>query len=371
MRYLPGILVLLFSIGPASGQVKMLPPTDAEVDETLKQLASKNSPALKRLEALDWINLRRSEKKLEKAIPALERAIRTDSDKDVRLHAIRILTHMPLIRERPCPGVLIEAMTDPVEDVRWEASASVGTFKEVAPEAVPAVLRGMKNPNPQVRAHLVFPLAKLARKDAKLVAVIREATSDSDWDLRDCAYFALYRATDKLDDVLPYMVRERGAQEDARLAGRQESLEEKKLRENRNLRMIGAGAIMVEWLDTRPDDVSRVLTALLDDKTAADRRAAALFLATFAIMNQNMRNKPPQARKEFGVSDYFSVNSPEDKAARTAQLRKQLSRLGLLGRLERLAASDPEPAVQRAAEKALRALESHKAGAKRSSPRQP
>jgi hypothetical protein len=336
------------------------------VDQVLQQLASKDGPALKRLEALDWINLRRGDKKLEKAIPALERVIRTDPDKDVRRHAIRLLTHLPLIGEGPCPVVLIETMTDPVEEVRREAAACVGTFKEVPPEAVPVLLRGTKSSIANVRGNVMFVLAKLARKNAKLVPVIREATGDADWDVRDCAYFALYRATNKLDELLPYMARERAEAVDARPVGKEESLEEKKLRENRNLRMIGAAGMMLEWLQTRPDQVGRVITGMLDGKAAGDRRAAALFLATYATMNQHMRSKPgAQEPREPGELEYFKENSTEVKRARTAQLRQQLNKLGVLARLERLAASDPEPAVQRAAEKALRALETSKPESKK------
>jgi HEAT repeat protein len=317
-----------------------------------------------RLDALGWMDQHLGSAELDRAIPALERVIKDDPETDVRRRAITTLARLELQRKRPCPLALFEAVLSPTDNVRWEAGLWVGQFQEFAPGAAAVLLRGTRSDKPDVRGNVLFPLGRAARKDAKLVPAIRERLKDEAWFVRDCAQIALYRATDQFDDYLPYLARERETAHRARPAGEGESAAEKRLRETRNLLLIGRAGLLSEWLETRPKDVARVLGKMLDDKAPAERVAPAILLADFAPLYPLLRRSDRKAGIE-GTTPWAELtadNSPQVKRERAAHLASRLKELGLLDRFARLAQNDPDAEVRRAAGEALERLRGQPAG---------
>jgi HEAT repeat protein len=292
-------------------------------------------------------------------IPALTRCVKEDPEPEVRGRAIMALAGLERRRKRPCPLVLIEAMLDPVDIVRWQAGVQIALFPDIAPGAAPVLLRGTKSDDPDVRGNILFPLATAARKDPKLLPALRERTKDKDWFVRDCAHIALYRATDQIDDYLAYVARERAAAPKAGPLRKDEAEGAKRLRAQRNLLIISGSALLAEWLQTRPKDVAGALGRMLEDEAAAERSAAANLLADFASMYRLLRGTPPAGRGKEGAPPppvFPAANSPEVQAERAAHLAKQMQELGIAGRLRKLSERDPDPEVRRAAEEALKSL---------------
>lgn len=347
-----------FAGAPVLGQQANVPaPTAEVVREQIRRLDPRRDTSERRT-ALAWLSRRADSERTDAAIPALERCVRNDPEPDVRRRAIATWARLELRRKRPCPAGLVEAMLSPTDEVRWEAGVWVGQFREFALGAIPVMLRGAKSATPDIRGNILFPLARAARKDRRLLAVIRGRTKDADWDVRDCAHLALYRATDQVEDYLLYLARERHAARKAGPGGEGESAEAKRLRERRNLLLIGAAGLLSEWLATRPKDVARVACRMLDDEAASERGAAANLVAEFANLNRLVKSTPRGVGKKQGVPSLAPLveNTRQEQAARTAQLAKQLRELGVFRRLTALAERDPEKEVRRAADEALRAL---------------
>jgi HEAT repeat protein len=354
---------LFFGWSLAFGQPSTAPaPTAAEVREQMRRLDPKNG-FYERLKALAWINQRLDSPQLDQAIPALERCLKDDPEPEVRKRTIDTLAGLQLRRKRPCPLALIEAMLSQTDVVRWQAGIWVDKFKEFASGSIPILLRGVRSEDPDIRGNILFPLAQAAREDEKLLAVIRDCTKDKDWKVRDCAHIALYHATDQVDDFLIYLARERQAAHKAGPVRKQESAEEKRLREQRNDRMIGAAGLIREWLDSRPIDVGRVLCRMLENEASSERGGAAILLGEFANIDRCVKSKSKRGdiKDSFPSLAPLEENTPEEQAERTAQLAKQMRELGVIDRLTKIAEKDPEKEVRQAAQEALQGLRGQRA----------
>jgi HEAT repeat protein len=100
----------------------------------------------------------------------------------------------------PAVASLIEALTDPNDDVRWEAAKALGQIGD--PEAAPALVNALEDENSGVRWLAAEGLIALGREG--LVPLLRalEKRSDSGW-LRQGAHHVLHDLAGKgLSDLV-------------------------------------------------------------------------------------------------------------------------------------------------------------------------
>jgi HEAT repeat protein len=359
----PPLLWLAACLFVGSPQALGLPPifpapTAEEVTQQIQRLGPKTDKA-ERLAALRWITQRVGSKETDRAIPAVTRCVKEDSEPEVREEAVNALARLAWQRKQPCPVVLVEAILDKNFGVHLRSSGWVDQYPVLPPEAAPVLLRGARSDNPDVRACVLMPLGKLARKDKALLPALQERTKDKDWTVRNNAYVALYKATDRLDDYLGYLARERAAASESLLARKEESEDEKRHCTERTLLWISSAGLLCEWLEPRPKDLARTLTRMLEDVAASERIAGAMLLADFAYVYRDIKITPQGERGKKSrrwVPEFPTRNTPEVQAEKAAQLAKQMRELGVLDRIHKLTLRDPDKEVRDAAKVAFNSL---------------
>jgi HEAT repeat protein len=258
------------------------PPTDAAFNEQIRKLDAKNDRAA-RLDAVSWLNSNSREKNAGVAIPALERCIRDDPDREVRRQAVLSLGLIAKHQDRACPLAVVEALLDKEDLVRWQASECAGLFKAYAPGSVEVLLRGAQSEDAEQRSTNLLHLGRAAGKDPKALEVIQKARRDKVFDVRHTAHCALFLANDKLDEFLVYLIRLR-EEPDAVLAPVPDDAEaQKRDRAQRNLILIGSAMRFMEWSERRADELAPLLLKLLDDKSPVLRRGGANLIGATAV----------------------------------------------------------------------------------------
>jgi hypothetical protein len=358
--------VLALGLARAEAPVlKIPPPSDAEVKEQARQV-EQNKDKAARLAAVKWFNQRSWSKNAALGIPALEHCIRKDSQMELRREAVQSLAMIAKRLGQPCPLVILEALLDREEEVRWQASADTVLFKTFAPGAVEVLFRCVRSEDDSMRADSLLLLARVAGKDRKVLDVIEKAKQDKTFQVRHAAYCAMFQANDKVDEFLGYMIR---VQEDpeAVLSPAEENSETwKRERAMRTLVLLGSAVRMIEWSDERPDDLAPALLKLLEDKSPVMRRGAARMIGA-AVVKVNLPD-PAKAGMDWQMkvlAPYFDPDkedtSPPKGAASKDRPQKsrvgvRLEKLKVVEHLRKLRDNDPDPAVRFAARTALKRL---------------
>jgi hypothetical protein len=365
------VALALPTLGLAQGQYGQ-PPTDAAFAEQIRHLDPKNDKAT-RLEALRWINANRARKNAALAVPALERCIREDPDGEVRGQAVLDLCLIVKRLAQPCPLVVLEALLDREDMVRYQAEACMPFFKTYTPGSVAVLLRGMRAENAEVRSSILLILARAAGADRKALDAMEQAKQDKVFDVRHSAHRALFIAHDKLEGHLPYLIRLREdpalmlspGPEDAEL-GRQE-------RARRNLILLGITLDVIEWSDTRADELAAVLMKLLKDESALMRRGAANLIGAAAVKVELPSQRDvnpltsPRWPDESWVQSILPYVEPEaaakmksdskrKEAPQKSKVALRLEKLGVEAVLRKLRDDDPDRSVRGAARLALEQL---------------
>jgi HEAT repeat protein len=100
----------------------------------------------------------------------------------------------------PAVAPLIEALTDPNDDVRWEAAKALGQIGD--PEAAPALVNALEDENSGVRWLAAEGLIALEREGLVALLQALEKCPDSGW-LRQGAHHILHDlATKGLSDLV-------------------------------------------------------------------------------------------------------------------------------------------------------------------------
>jgi hypothetical protein len=368
-----GAAVLALAAGIAQGQ-QGARPSEAEFRARGRLLEATNDLRTRR-EALGWINVNYRTAAAAAVVPALERSCRREPDKELRRRAVSTLSHVAKHQGRPCPLAVAEALLDKEEFVRWEAAAHTPIFERFAPGCVEVLLRGVVSEMADVRSTCLLVLARAAGKDKRALEAFERAQRDPVFDVRHSAHLARFRATDRLDEFLPYAIR-LIEEPDAVLSPAPEGSElRKKERELRNLFHIGLVLRMFEWSETRADELAAALRKLLADPSPVRRRGAANLIAASAV-----RIEMPARKDRFSPLEGLQVDSnkemfkylyltpsatPQVPAAVKKEARPEKSKVAL--RLEklnveqdlrRLRDQDPDRGVRDAARRALERLAS-------------
>jgi hypothetical protein len=242
------------------------------------QLAKLTPEATKedRVAVAKWLRANYKSSHAPKAIPALERLIQKGPEAEVRRQAAAALLMTVHQHDVECPLGLIQALRDPVDEVRWEAAVLGRPFKrKMAPGALDALIAAAKDERAEVRSTCLLLLAIAAGKDPNARVVIERAKQDKTFDVRHSAHCAWFTATDDLAEFLTYMIRVR-EEPDAVLNPLPEGSEEAKTQMcQRNLFVLGSAIRIIEWREERPDELAAALVKLLDHKSPAMRRGAA------------------------------------------------------------------------------------------------
>lgn len=346
--------------------------TDAALAEQLRSLDPKKDKAV-RLNALQWINQKAGAKNAALAVPALERCIRDDPEGEVRQRAVAALSHLANRLGRPCPLAVTQALCDPVDLVRWEAAAWAGTFKGFAPGSAKVLLRGVTADKADVRSTCLLLLARAAGNDPKALDAMNKAKKDKVLDVRHSAHIALFIARNKLDEHLPYLIRVREDPESVLTPAPADSALAKLERAQRNLFLLGIAMQVIQWSETRADELAAVLTKLLGDDLAVMRRGAVNLIAASVVkveLAARRKGAPlgfADMPKDGWSSTILPYLDPEGAAKRGKETRPKerpqkskvarcLEKLKVTDRLRKLCNDDPDRSVREAARAALERL---------------
>jgi len=362
-------LVLAWSTSTALGQPAP-GPSEAEVAQQLKRLDQKNKKT-ERLRALNWLSANARDKQAAVAIPAMEKSIRDDPEADVRQEAVNTLGQLTLRRKMPCPLIILEALHDPEDFVRYQADVSANLFKTFAPGAADVLFRGVTADNAELRSSSLRLLASVAGKDPKALAAMEKAKTDKVLDVRHTAHLALFRATNKLNEYLPYLIRIREDPASFLSPGPEDSELAKQERTYRNMILLGIGIQVIDWSETRADELAEVLFKLLKDESAVMRRGAARLIGAAAVKMERpvARGIEPLTAPNWIDGSLIPLFNPEadpglkkeskpKEAPQPSKVAKRLEKLQVKTVLGKLRDEDPDRSVRDAARSALDRLAS-------------
>jgi hypothetical protein len=364
-------LALVLSAGVAYGQSDP-PAKDPPFAERLRGLEAKNEKT-QRLQTLQWLNQKVDEQNAALAAAALERCIREDPEGEVRQRAVAALCHWANRLGRPCPLAVIRALSDSVDEVRWEAAAWAAVFKTFAPGSTEVLLHGVTADKAELRSTSLLLLARAAGKDPKALEAMEKATEDKVFDVRHSAHLALFRARDRLDEHLPYLIRIREDPASVLTPGPADSEVAKEERAQRNLFLLTIAMQVMEWSESRADELAGVLMKLLDDKSAVMRRGAANLIAASVNKVELPAQRPGDPLglagmpKDGWASSILPYIDPEGAAKREKDARpaerpqkskvaRCLEKLQVDDRLRKMGDNDPDRSVREAARHALEQL---------------
>ena len=96
----------------------------------------------------------------EPAVPVLVEALSDKLNEDFREYAARALNLMG-VAAIPAMPALIQALSDPSDEVRSYAAYTFAKLEGAASDAVPALIKALDDEDEEVRNHVVFALEKL------------------------------------------------------------------------------------------------------------------------------------------------------------------------------------------------------------------
>jgi hypothetical protein len=362
------VVVLVLSPGVTTPCRAGEPPFEVAVANHLKQLDPKKNDARARLVALDWIGVHctRDAKVRARVLPALQTCLGNDPEAKVRGKAAEILTAVARSHEPPvCPLALVRALLDPDVDVRTAAHFGALNFKKLPPEALAVLQRCARAEDPQIRRNTA-EVASCYGKEDKALGLVRELTRDKHFWVRDGAQWALFRATDKLEDLVPYCVRMRVELRPKKPFNPKEPEAEPNERARKNLISYSSWAYLYRLTAERTDAMALLLGELACHESPQMREGVADFLAAFAQRVLSLR-QPQKDEMKARIDDLegrFSISKPfdppretrEQAATRMTKVAARLRELKVVTALERLRDRDPEAGVRGAAAEALKAF---------------
>jgi len=354
-----GCVVFPAASGPRGSGTTAATPTDAEVREWIGRLEQKkDQPA--RLEALKWFQKHDAAKNARLAIPILEQTIRDDPDSNVRQQAILALFDVARKQKLPCPLALVQALFDQEGSVRQYAGLVTMQLTTFAPGTVELALRASGSADANVRSDGLNLLALAAPRDQKALAVIEAAKNDRTFHVRHNSHCFKFRATDRLDEYLAWLIR---LQEDDSVLD--PIPKDEKLRKeeeySRSLASLYSAQMILEWCEKRPDDLAAALVQLLDHKSPAMRHGAVRLIGVTAVKSDLSNAKVGKGYLSKVQSYLFpepeseapKPGSPPKPRLEKSKVAACLEKRQVRERLEKLSANDPDRQVQGAARFAL------------------
>jgi HEAT repeat protein len=357
-----GVAAVLFS--PPQMRNTFPPPTDAEMKELIAKLEPGNDKAT-RLAAVRRLNGHSWAKNAGLAVPALERCLREDPEKEVRREAVLDLALIAKRQGKPCPLAVFQALLDKGDEVRWQAVACTPLFDKFDPGAVEILLRCARSDDPHARAESLYLLARADRRDKRVLTAIANAKKDKTFEVRNAAYTAHFRATERLDEYLAYVIRLREDPDAVLSPLPADSEMRKQERMQRNLFMLGSAVQLIEWSEKRPDELAAALLKLLQDKAPLMRRGAANLIGTVAVKVESADPRKQSPDWVMHILPYVESDSPYKALGTAPKVERQMQRSAAAGVLEKLKVrellselrdNDPDEMVRDAARIALARL---------------
>jgi hypothetical protein len=268
--------------------------------------------------------------------------------------------------DHPCPVVLVEALLDKDDNVRYAAGAEIWFLrKSAAPGCVNVLLRGVRDDRDDIRNDCVMFLGHLAPKDARSLAAMDAAKTDRAYIVRNSAYCAKFIATDDLDENLRYMIRTREEPEEALKPAPLDTELAKRDRCARNLVEVASAMRLVEWSENRADQFAAELMKLLGDDSATTRRGAARIVGfasrKIALAKQDEIGQMTRGLLPFLAADHEIIpkdsKPPANEKPEPSKLLYRLETLQVTERLKKMREADPDPTVREVAAWALERLE--------------
>jgi hypothetical protein len=343
------------------------PRTKAWFERQVARLRSPDRQA--RLEAIQSIREYSQKAPGTAAIPAVERCLR-DPEPEVRAAALNLRGSLAFHAKEDCPLLIVEALLDESDDVRYHAGNWIGAFDRFAPGGVEVLMRAAKSQSIQVRADVMHALGRSAGKDRNVLGLLKQATTDEAFEVRHTAHIALLNARDRLDDYLPFVIAVREERE-AVLAGVGPGSERwEKLSAHAQLAVLGSALQLARWSEDRPDELAEILLKLLDDRSPVMRRGSANLVAASVWkvdLTESLSAARPYVESAIVYGPRFDLSGRGGKsgAAQAAAAEKppQRSKLSLLlekrdveDKLRGLRDDDEDAQVRAAAGRALERL---------------
>jgi hypothetical protein len=370
---------LLYNFAPLT-LVLATVPLDASADEEpsfadfvqrhVRQLDPKTNDQAARLAALKWMGESGATRYPALILPALERALRSDPAAPVREKAAELFGRTAYQQKpRVCPLALVEGMLDPDENVRGICYGAAAMFKEFAPGSHQVLLRCLQGGDSDTRANAASLLWDTG-KDDKTLQRLRELTRDKDFWVRDAAYAALFRATDRLEEIVPYKFQVRLDVAPPKPAEPKTTETESRERAKKNLMVISASLYLYIWTRERTDEMAGILLKLMKHESPRMREDVANLLASVGGEVLRLRAVKPDAKPgdaRFGDFEYPRFlepvtpngeprETPEQQLRRLEKVVARLAELKVEAGLQRLRDGDLEASVRAAAAAALKQL---------------
>jgi HEAT repeat protein len=228
------------------------------------------------------------DKDATKAIPALTKCLE-DKDADIRGDACVALAEIAFTNKLACPLPLLEALFDPVEDVRLVAVTWVDVYKDYPDKALKLLLCALTCEDPNVRSLAPTTLGRIGDKNKEVLAALRKATEDKDARVRHNAFVALYGIDKDFAAWVHHLLEVLGGPVEMGDEKPSDSKDMKILRTAVNLIAIGSAVRLQELAKEQPAKLAPILIKLLADKSPYIRAKAARMLGVTAMTSDDAK----------------------------------------------------------------------------------
>jgi HEAT repeat protein len=368
------MLAIVLMPARAGASADKEPSFEDYIKRHVQQLDPKKHDQTARLAALKWLGESGATRYPGLILPALERCLRSDPAAPVREKAAELFG-LTAFQQKPrvCPLALVEGMLDPDENVRGISYGVGSMFREFAPGSREVLLRCLQKGDSSTRANAASLLWDTG-KDEKTLQLLRRLTRDKDFWVRDAAYVALFRATDKLEEIVPYRIQVRLDFLPAKPLGPKPTEAESRDRAKKNLLVLGASLYLYRWTRERTDEMAGILLRLMSHESPRVREEVAKLLGSVGAEVLKLRETKADAKPGGGQLGEFDFprflepanpdrKPPETREQRLRRLEKVAARLAELkvdAGLQRLRDRDPDSSVRSAAAAALKQLSAAK-----------
>ncbi|HUR53476.1 MAG TPA: hypothetical protein VMZ71_05070 [Gemmataceae bacterium] len=248
------------------------------------------------------------------ALPALERAVRSDKSERVRANAVLAIGRVAQAHKKPCPEVLFEALYDDGEygSVRGTVGIAMHWLKPLPRGSIEKLVRFATSENPIQRDEGLKLLADHAADSPVGLKVLRAATTDPDPMRRHNAHCYLFTATNKLGDIFPPSVLLLAERWDAKELPKDSPAEAHEHRFWLNLTVGSVKGRLAEWTQDRTAEMRDVILESLRHESATVRLATVRYLELMVLARSDASLLVPPA---LGPLDFGAGVDPKKLAA--------------------------------------------------------
>ncbi|HEY1859363.1 MAG TPA: HEAT repeat domain-containing protein, partial [Gemmataceae bacterium] len=256
-----------------------------------------------------------------KAIPALTKCLE-DKDAEIRGDACQTLAEIAFTNKLACPLPVLQALFDPVADVRGTAATYVEVYDKYPDGALKLALRAMTHEDVGVRANIPTVVAKIGGKDKEVLVALRKATEDKEPQVRHNAFIALWNVTKDLPLLVPHLLE---SVEDAVELGAEKENETPEMKSRRTIMeliAVASATKLRELGETQTADLARVLIKRLTDKSARLRRLSARALGATAMIGDDAKAIVKELKADKELLKLFDDSDEDVRAEAKAAVKR-------------------------------------------------